>query len=101
MCFPTPATAAKMKVKSMLGGGGGNAKQPAKSGGIGGLFPSSRDSGDNGKEKKGGLFGGLLSTPQGDSNPGGVPGGVPGGAAGSADSKLDSFYVHYFEAARI
>lgn len=96
MCFPTPAAAAKMKVKSMLGGGGGNAKQPATSGGIGGLFPSSGDSG-KGKEKKGGLFGGLLSTPQGDTN----PGGAAGGAAGSAESKLDSFYVHYVEAALI
>ncbi|KAG7333860.1 hypothetical protein KOW79_002267 [Hemibagrus wyckioides] len=76
------AAAAKMKVKSMLGGGGGNAKQPAKSGGMGGLFPSSGDSGNDGKEKKGGLFGGLLSTPQGETNPGGA-----GGAAGGAENQ--------------
>ncbi|KAK3573397.1 hypothetical protein QTP86_024692 [Hemibagrus guttatus] len=79
------AKAAKMKVKSMLGGGGGNTKQPNKSGGMGDLFPSTGDSGNGGKEKKGGLFGGLLSTPQGETNPGGVPGGVPGGAESDGD----------------
>ncbi|KAI5107844.1 hypothetical protein C0J45_1438 [Silurus meridionalis] len=92
------ASAAKLKVKSMLGGGG-NAKQPNKSGGVGGLFPSAGESGN--KEKKGGLFGGLLSAPQNEANPGGaaasgdvggagLPGGAVGGAGGAA--AYDSAY---------
>lgn len=82
ICFPTPASTAKMKVKSMLGGGGADAKKPSKSGGIGGLFPSAGDTGNGNKEKKGGLFGGLLSTPQDEMKPGGAAGGGAGGGAG-------------------
>ncbi|XP_047009987.1 uncharacterized protein zgc:193505 [Ictalurus punctatus] len=79
------ASTAKMKVKSMLGGGGADAKKPSKSGGIGGLFPSAGDTGNGNKEKKGGLFGGLLSTPQDEMKPGGAAGG---GAGESQDFNL-------------
>ncbi|XP_060780809.1 uncharacterized protein zgc:193505 [Neoarius graeffei] len=76
------ATAAKTKLKSMLGGGEDNKNKPSGSGGIGGLFPSAGDS--NKKEKKG-LFGGLFSTPENEMNPGEAE--VGGGAEGGGESQ--------------
>ncbi|XP_072533151.1 uncharacterized protein [Salminus brasiliensis] len=65
------ASTAKVKVKSFLGGGSGDAKKPSKSGGgmggmggIGGLFPSSSDDGKKETSKGGGLFDGLKSPPK-------------------------------------
>ncbi|KAF4090581.1 hypothetical protein AMELA_G00053460 [Ameiurus melas] len=84
------ASAAKIKVKSMLGGGGGgDANKPNKSGGIGGLFPSAGDSGNGNQEKKGGLFGGILSTPQDEMKPGAAGGAVGGGAGGAGGESKD------------
>lgn len=85
MCFPTTALAAKKKAKSLfVGGGGADSKTPSKSGGIGGLFPSAGDSGNGGKDKKGGLFGGLLSTSQGENPGAGAGGAAAAGGAGGA-----------------
>lgn len=92
ICFPSAAATAKVKVKSMFGGGG-DAKKPSKSGGtggiggIGGLFPSAGDSGSGGKEKKGGLIGGLFAAPQNEMNPG-AAGGAGEGAGGSVGGSV-------------
>lgn len=84
------AQAAKMKVKSMLGGGSGGKQPNTSGGGMGGLFPSAGGSGDSGKPKKGGLFGGLLSTQQDDMVPGaGGAGANPGANAGGGAGNLD------------
>ncbi|XP_036430355.1 uncharacterized protein zgc:193505 [Colossoma macropomum] len=62
------ASVAKVKVKSMLGGGDGKSKSGGgkSGGGIGGLFPSAGDGGDKsnkGEKSKGGLFDMLKSPP--------------------------------------
>ncbi|XP_037394807.1 uncharacterized protein zgc:193505 [Pygocentrus nattereri] len=62
------ASVAKVKVKSMFGGGDGKSKSGGgkSGGGIGGLFPSSGDGGDKsnkGEKAKGGLFDVLKSPP--------------------------------------
>ncbi|KAL6486934.1 hypothetical protein MHYP_G00035600 [Metynnis hypsauchen] len=62
------ASAAKVKVKSMLGGGDGNSKSGGSKsgGGIGGLFPSAADGGDKsnkGEKSKGGPLDILKSPP--------------------------------------
>ncbi|KAG9275550.1 uncharacterized protein zgc:193505 [Astyanax mexicanus] len=86
------ANVAKVKVKSMLGGGGGAAgdsKKQGKSGGglgglggIGGLFPSASDGGKKETSKGGGLFDGLKTSPS--EEPRYEPsGGASGGAENS------------------
>ncbi|XP_056326768.1 LOW QUALITY PROTEIN: uncharacterized protein zgc:193505 [Danio aesculapii] len=72
------ASAAKKKVKETITG----KKQPAdKTGGMGGLFPSSGD--NKPKEKSGGLFGGLVSTEKPAENP-------PAAATSAGDSNPKS-----------
>nr|AAI62448.1 Zgc:193505 [Danio rerio] len=68
------STVVKKKMKETITG----KKQPTdKTGGMGGLFPSSGD--NKPKEKSGGLFGGLLSTEKPAENP-------PAAATSAADS---------------
>ncbi|KAL7889737.1 hypothetical protein AOLI_G00019950 [Acnodon oligacanthus] len=67
------ASVAKVKVKSMFGGGDGKSKSGGgkSGGGIGGLFPSSGDGGDKsnkGEKAKGGLFDMLKSPPVEEPN---------------------------------
>ncbi|KAI4894271.1 hypothetical protein NFI96_016297 [Prochilodus magdalenae] len=77
------ANVAKVKVKSMFGGGDGKNKSGGSKsgGGIGGLFPSSGDGGDKGNKgekeatKGGGLFDMLKEEPKSQGS----------GGAGSSD----------------
>ncbi|KTG33253.1 hypothetical protein cypCar_00001545 [Cyprinus carpio] len=69
------ASAAKRKVKETLTG---KKQEPDKTGGMGGLFPSSGEKDKKPKEKSG-LFGGLLKA----EAPGDNSGGEAFGAGGS------------------
>ncbi|XP_043110556.1 uncharacterized protein zgc:193505 [Puntigrus tetrazona] len=79
------ASAAKRKVKEKLTG----KKQPEtdKTGGMGGLFPSSGEKDKKPKEKSGGLFGGLLKAegPGGNSSGGSFSAGGGHEADNSAE----------------
>lgn len=79
------ASAAKRKVKETLTG---KKQEPDKTGGMGGLFPSSGEKDKKPKEKSG-LFGGLLKAEAPGDNSGGEAFGA-GGSNAADNSGADS-----------
>lgn len=75
------ASAAKRKVKETFTG---KKQETDKTGGMGGLFPSSGEKDNKPKEKSGGLFGGLLKAEGPGENSGG--GAFAAGGSNAADN---------------
>ncbi|XP_052427827.1 uncharacterized protein zgc:193505 [Carassius gibelio] len=78
------ASAAKRKVKETLTG---KKQETDKTGGMGGLFPSSEEKEKKPKEKSGGFFGGLLKS----EGPGESSGGGDFGAEADISGEDGSF----------
>lgn len=65
---------------------GGKKQETDKTGGMGGIFPSSGEKDKKPKEKSGGLFGGLLKAEAPGENSGGGDCGAGGSSAAAADN---------------